>query len=120
MAATARHPQPVEKSPLPHQAWDALIREHDGHLLQSWNWGEFKQRQGWDVERIWIEQDGATAAGQILFKQGGPFTIAYIPRGPTLPGGGTDVALALFEAIDRACRARRALHLIVEPNEEFS
>ncbi|MFL5761668.1 MAG: lipid II:glycine glycyltransferase FemX [Thermomicrobiales bacterium] len=119
MPTTALQPLLGEKLSSSHQDWDALIRENEGHLLQSWNWGEFKQRQGWEVERISVEQDGATAGGQILFKRGGPFSIAYIPRGPVLPRGGSNLGVALLEEIDRTCRGRRALHLIVEPNEDL-
>lgn len=36
--------------------WDDAIARLDGDLLQSWRWGEFKQRHGWNVERIHVEQ----------------------------------------------------------------
>jgi lipid II:glycine glycyltransferase (peptidoglycan interpeptide bridge formation enzyme) len=97
--------------------WDRSVVNNGGHLLQSWNWGEFKRRHGWEVERITVDLDGRSANCQVLFKQGGPFTIAYVPRGPVIPEGDGQVTKVLFEEIDRVCRSRRALHVIFEPNK---
>ncbi|MGH2561392.1 MAG: lipid II:glycine glycyltransferase FemX [Thermomicrobiales bacterium] len=99
------------------QAWDDRVRLESGHLLQSWRWGEFKRLHGWDTERVLVASSGQLAMAQILFRQAGPFTIGYIPRGPVLPTNGVDTVRDLFLAIDRLCRSRRSLHLIVESDE---
>lgn len=97
--------------------WDDRARRNNGHLLQSWQWGEFKQRHGWDVERVSVSHGGRVGLAQLLFKQRGPLSIAYLPRGPVLPEGDGEVARELVAAIDDACRQRRSLHLVIEPNE---
>jgi lipid II:glycine glycyltransferase (peptidoglycan interpeptide bridge formation enzyme) len=94
--------------------WDADVTALGGSLLQSWDWGAFKARHGWEVERIRVEVGGRAGLAQVLFRRMGPLSIGYLPRGPVL-GGGPEVASALFVAIDAACWRRRAVFLIVEP-----
>ncbi|MGH2533977.1 MAG: lipid II:glycine glycyltransferase FemX [Thermomicrobiales bacterium] len=98
------------------QAWDERVLAGHGHMLQSWRWGEFKQLHGWETERILVAKGGQVALAQILFRHVGPFSIAYIPRGPLFPPKGIEVVRALIHEVDRLCRSKRSLHLIVEPN----
>lgn len=94
-------------------SWDATLLGLDGHLLQSWRWGDFKSRHGWEVERVIV--DGAqTAMAQVLFRRRGPVTVAYIPRGPAFSPGAVEALHELFRRIDRICTRRRALYLMVE------
>ncbi len=97
-------------------SWDALLVSEDGDLLQSWLWGEFKQRHGWVTERVLVEAGAGSAMAQILFRKRGPFTVAYMPRGPVL---GPDDALAaeMLTAIDAACAKHRAILLVIEPHQ---
>ncbi|HKG25505.1 MAG TPA: peptidoglycan bridge formation glycyltransferase FemA/FemB family protein, partial [Thermomicrobiales bacterium] len=97
--------------------WDESVRALGGHLLQSWRWGEFKSSQGWEVERVSVSVGvGRSAMAQILFRHRGPVSVGYIPRGPVFETGDEEAVRALFGRIDRVCRARRALYLIVEPD----
>ena len=95
--------------------WDAALLRGGGHLLQSWRWGEFKRRHGWQVERVAMDAPGGGAMGQVLYRHRGPVSIGYLPRGPVAFGGEAGVR-RLFEAIDRASGRHRALSLVVEPN----
>lgn len=101
----------------PAVAWNARLREHGGHLLQSWTWGDFKQRHGWIVERILVEGPNGTAMAQILFRRQGPLSIGYIPRGPMIAGDAETLWPELWAMIDQAARRQRAISVIVEPNE---
>ena len=93
-----------------------MLGSEDGDLLQSWLWGEFKQRHGWATERVLIDGASGTAMAQILFRKRGPFTVAYLPRGPVL-GPGDTLAADLLSGIDAACTARRAILLVIEPHQ---
>jgi lipid II:glycine glycyltransferase (peptidoglycan interpeptide bridge formation enzyme) len=99
--------------------WDSFAEANGGHLLQSWKWGEFKARHGWSVERVLFFDGEHRAGAQILFKQGGPFSIAYIPRGPIVPPGEHACRDKLIAKIDEVCRSRRALNVILEPNDSL-
>ena len=96
--------------------WDDAVGEGDGHLLQSWRWGEFKRRHGWDVERFAVATERSVNMAQVLFKKRGPISIAYIPRGPVFDRRDAAGLRRLFEQIDAACKKRRALYLVVESN----
>jgi len=104
--------------------WDEFIkRSPSGHLLQSWTWGEFKARFGWQALRMAVvEGDRIVAATQVLFR---PLpiislTTAYIPKGPLVDHSAppTPGARALLSALHDACRRKRAISLKVEPDWE--
>ena len=102
-------------SPVDHAQWDDEVVALGGSSLQTWRWGEFKAEHGWTVERIRVAVGDHVGLAQILFRRFGPFSLAYVPRGPVLPDHSA-TALALFEAIDRVCRQHRAISLVVEPD----
>ncbi|MEW6569111.1 MAG: peptidoglycan bridge formation glycyltransferase FemA/FemB family protein [Chloroflexota bacterium] len=68
--------------------WEHLLLSlPEAHLLQSWHWGEFKQRYGWQARRLaWRRPDGTpVAAAQVLTRAGAAgLTVLYCPRGPVL------------------------------------
>lgn len=97
--------------------WDEAANGAGGHLLQSWRWGTFKGRHGWSPERVVVERGGERAMAQLLLRSRGPLRLAYLPRGPVLSRPDPDLAGELFAAVDRRCRSRGAMSLVVEPNE---
>lgn len=100
-------------------AWNGAVAAAGGHLLQSWEWGEFKSLHGWGVDRVALNEHGEFAAAQILFKKRGPMSMAYVPRGPVLSGSDNprSLFLELRRDIDASCRRNRSITLIVEQNE---
>ena len=96
--------------------WDDAVRFGGGHLLQSWRWGEFKKRHGWEVERFAVVSERGANLAQVLYKSRGPVSLAYIPRGPVFDPGDNDGLRELFAQIDAASKKRRALYLMVESN----
>jgi lipid II:glycine glycyltransferase (peptidoglycan interpeptide bridge formation enzyme) len=100
-------------------AWNGAVEAAGGHLLQSWEWGEFKSRHGWQVDRVAVDNGGGFAGAQILYKRRGPVSMAYVPRGPVLADAERprDRFLELRRRIDAACRRRRSLTLIIEQND---
>ncbi len=108
----------AEETRLDGASWDALLSGEDGDLLQSWLWGEFKQRHGWATERVLAENGTGTALAQILFRKRGPFTIAYMPRGPVL-GPDEGLATEMLSAIDAVCAKHRAILLVIEPHKQL-
>jgi peptidoglycan pentaglycine glycine transferase (the first glycine) len=98
-------------------AWDQLLAAHrDGHLLQSWAWGQLKARFGWSVERLAVGQ----ACAQVLYRPlpGGMGSIAYVPKGPAMDYGDQAACHALLAALRPLAQRRRALCLKIEPNLE--
>ena len=89
---------------------------HGGHLLQSWQWGEFKSQFGWQPERVSVSTADGDGYAQILFRKKGPISIGYIPRGPIMTGDPDLVWAALRREIDRAARRHRAITVYIEPD----
>ncbi len=85
----------------------------NSHLLQSRAWGELKSQFGWTPQRLEIE--GGIA--QILYRHlplG--FTIAYIPKGPTVDWDNVNLCQTLFSTIHGEAKQQRAIFLKIEPN----
>ncbi|MCJ7511541.1 MAG: peptidoglycan bridge formation glycyltransferase FemA/FemB family protein [Anaerolineales bacterium] len=68
--------------------WNAGVAALPGsHVLQSWEWGEFKAGYGWQPRRLaWRQPDGTfRAAAQVLERRSGRLAglrLLYCPRGP--------------------------------------
>jgi peptidoglycan pentaglycine glycine transferase (the first glycine) len=115
---------PITTSNLPNNqgspelaiSWNDRLLAANGHFLQSWEWGEFKQRHGWRAERILVEGDAGRAQAQILYRGRFGVTAGYVPRGPVLDGDPIRLWPLLRNEIDRAGRSRRALMTLIEPD----
>ena len=86
---------------------DAHKLEYDlmvTHIMQSWNWGEFRKSVGTNIERYGIyKNDKLVKAFQISFHEVPVIKkyVGYLPKGP-LPD--SDLALALKQiAVERNC-----------------
>jgi lipid II:glycine glycyltransferase (peptidoglycan interpeptide bridge formation enzyme) len=103
-------------APVDQLEWDAAVLSCGGHLLQSWRWGTFKNRFGWDVERIAIPHDGRVSLAQVLFRTKAGVSIGYIPRGPVWTPDDPDAIDELWARVDEVARRRRTLTIIIEPD----
>lgn len=101
--------------PSEQERWDAAIQAGGGHFLQSWRWAAFKERHGWRAERVEAGTPDRIARALVLFRQQGPVSIGYVPRGPVVDGD-PDAAAVLWNEIDRRAKRHRALTLLVEPD----
>ena len=102
-------------------AWNCFVATAGGSLLQSWQWGEFKRCQGWDVLRlVALEGQEPCAAVQVLARVI-PFCGAffYAPEGPVLAdqdwAAGAAPLPPLLDAMRRQGRSCGALTLRVDP-----
>lgn len=99
--------------------WNAFVSQKPFFsLLQSWEWGEFKQRLGWKVYRIAVEKQGQLiSAAQLLIKSMGRGLpgMAYIPRGPLIDWEDREMTSALLDALHSIARKHRAICLRIEP-----
>lgn len=112
--ALVRHLEPHESG-----LWDDFVSgAPNGHLLQSWAWGEFKRNHAWQPVRLALFVDGEIrAAAQVLLRSVGGFSLAYVPRGPVVPADRPDLYGPILQAIHRLARKRHSVFLELEPNE---
>lgn len=110
------------------EQWDHFISEQpNGHLLQSWGWGELKASQGWSPLRLalWDTQEQPhkmVAAAQVLCRGAAHMPLwvghlAYIPEGPVLDWSQPGECETLFSQLHPLLRRRGALALRIEPNQ---
>jgi lipid II:glycine glycyltransferase (peptidoglycan interpeptide bridge formation enzyme) len=101
--------------------WDEFVAEHrDGGFLQSWRWGELKQRYGWRAIRLAIHGDtGFVAGAQVLVRTrniwpgGPPVGLTYVPRGPLTDA--QDDVMAIVHAAVELARDSGASFVRIEP-----
>lgn len=100
-------------------AWNALLRPLPcAHVLQTWEWGEFKRRTtGWTPERLAFRQDDQiVAAAQILTRRVGPLRVMYVPKGPALDYADSGLLAAVLDHLQRLARRRGAIWLKIDPD----
>ena len=86
------------------------------HVLQSWEWGQFKSRWGWSPRYFTNEED--TAAALVLRRTFSPLklNILYVPKGPAMDyANGALVDEALGELVAVA-RRDRAIFIKIDPD----
>jgi lipid II:glycine glycyltransferase (peptidoglycan interpeptide bridge formation enzyme) len=108
--------------------WDRFVSEHpQGHLLQSWQWGELKACTGWSPLRLalWDTEQQAIVAGAQVLRRTAPHLplslghLAYIPKGPLLDWSQGDLCTAFFMQLHRLLRQQGAIALRIEPALEM-
>lgn len=99
--------------------WNAFVaKDSNFALLQSWEWGEFKEKLGWMAFRVAVESNGCMEAGaQMLIKPmlAGRVSVAYVPRGPVGDWLNKETASCLLSELHRIARAHNAVFLKIEP-----
>jgi peptidoglycan pentaglycine glycine transferase (the first glycine) len=100
--------------------WNTYVAASpSGHVLQSWEWGEFKQRSGWRAIRIALT-DGPDfrAAAQVLIRPlpYGAGRLAYVPKGPVLDYDDEALLPAMLAALRSFAADERVISLKIEPD----
>lgn len=100
--------------------WDDLIRPLPGaHILQTVEWGAFKQRvTGWTPAfHAWRDpQDVPQAAAMVLTRRLGPLAVMYAPRGPMLNAHRADHLDAVLSGLEQLARRQRAIQIKIDPD----
>ncbi len=98
---------------------DALLRLPDAHVLQTWEWGAFKERHGWRAERwLWEKEGRPQAAASVLSRPLGPWSsgVMYVPKGPVLDYDDTDLLTSVLSDLEHLARERGAIFLKIDPD----
>lgn len=118
MADTARRGGPPARTCTDPAAWDGLAATLPGaHLLQSWAWGDFKARTGWQPRRlVWDTANGPAAAQVLARSVGRVATVLYVPKGPLLAWNHADARGLVLDALEALARRERAILIKIDPD----
>ena len=94
--------------------WNAHVLTLGGSVLQSWEWGAFRESHGWRTLRLM--DDAGTAAAQVLLRDlpiPGLGALAYVPHGPLCSADNYFVGVA--QSVAQHARANGASLIRIEP-----
>jgi lipid II:glycine glycyltransferase (peptidoglycan interpeptide bridge formation enzyme) len=102
------------------ERWDqSLLALPNAHVLQSWDWGEFKGRWGWQAHRLlWRMAGRPVAAAQLLRRRlpGTPWNFLYVSKGPVLDYGDGALVEQVLADLAAFARRNRALFIKIDPD----
>ena len=102
---------------IPTLEYDQFVKEHElGNVLQSSAWEKVKS--DWNHERLGVyEGEKLLAVASILIKSL-PFgyKMFYIPRGPILDYGDTELLSFVIQSIKSYARSKRAIFVTFDPS----
>ncbi|MFW5772329.1 MAG: lipid II:glycine glycyltransferase FemX [Phototrophicaceae bacterium] len=103
------------------QQWNAALRQFpQAHVLQTWEWGQFKQATtGWKPTRLLFWQTNSAAPiamASVLTRRAGPLAVMYVPKGPILDYTNTYLAAQILHRLEQFAVSQRAIWLKIDPD----
>lgn len=98
--------------------WNMLLANFPtAHILQTWEWGEFKRATtGWQPERLAFRHDAELVAmASVQTRSIGLLRVMYVPRGPVFDHGNTELQQVLIKALEDIAKGSRAIWLKIDP-----
>ena len=100
--------------------WDAALAALPyRHILQSWEWGQFKSRWEWTPRYFLNEEDGVVnAAALVLRRTFSPLklNVLYVPKGPALDYADAALVDRVLAELVEIARRDRALFIKIDPD----
>ena len=99
--------------------WNASLRNLPyAHVLQTWEWGEFKRDTGrWTPLRLAFERDGRIVAmASLLTRSMGPLKVMYVSKGPALDYADVNLAQRVFSELETRADGFGDVWLKVDPD----
>jgi peptidoglycan pentaglycine glycine transferase (the first glycine) len=103
--------------------WNDTLRTLPyAHVLQSWEWGEFKRETtGWQPLRLaFTRADSAdgqpVAMASVGVRHVGPLKVMYAPKGPALDYSDPALVAAVLDALQAIARREGAVWLKIDPD----
>jgi lipid II:glycine glycyltransferase (peptidoglycan interpeptide bridge formation enzyme) len=122
---------PVIQAIQNREEWDQTLASLPGsHILQSWDWGEFKSRWGWEAQRLlWVKPNQTSevfktsevspiAAAQILRRPipRTPWSFLYVSKGPAMDYADASLANQVLADLESHTRQTKALFIKIDPD----
>lgn len=101
------------------QSWNDRLRElPSAHVLQTWDWGAFKQATGgWQPTRLAFQRGGQVVAlASLLKRRIGPLTVMTVSKGPALDYRDSALTEAALLALEKRARRLGNVWLKIDPD----
>jgi len=106
------------------QAWDELIQTlPNAHILQTWEWGQSKIRNGWQPYHVvWEDSHGQLQAAALVLSRktqplpGLSIEVLYCPKGPLLDWADQALAAQVIADLEGFARQRKAVFIKIDPD----
>jgi peptidoglycan pentaglycine glycine transferase (the first glycine) len=98
---------------------EAVAKLPCSHVLQSFEWGEFKAKYDWKPTRLLFEKGGQVrAAASVLCRQLSrfPLRVMYVPKGPLLDYSGGQLLSRVLASLEELARAQWAIFIKMDPD----
>ena len=88
------------------------------HVLQTWDWGEFKRATGrWEPLRLAFERGGQVfAMASLLTRKLGPLKVVYVGKGPALDYSDVELAVQVLGELERRANRFGVVWLKIDPD----
>lgn len=99
--------------------WNAALRTLPyAHVLQTWEWGEFKRATtGWQPLRLAFKRGAdVVAMASVGIRSVGPLRVMYAPKGPALAYEDAELCAFVLDHLQRLARQQRAIWLKIDPD----
>ena len=100
--------------------WNAALASLPArHVLQTWEWGQFKSRWGWSPRYLLFEQDGRPRAAAMVLKRTLPrlgLGVLYVPKGPALDYDDAALVDAVLAELESLARQEKAIFIKIDPD----
>lgn len=99
--------------------WNDSLRELPyAHILQTWEWGEFKRdTTGWHPQRLAFQKNGKTVAmASVGVRSVGPLKVMYVSKGPALAYEDANLFEQVLIALENRAKSQRAIWLKIDPD----
>ena len=101
------------------ETWDALISPLPGvHLLQTWEWGQFKALNGWRPRpEVWRDARGNVCAAALVLRRSAPggLSVLYVPRGPLVDWNDPVLSRRVIHDLQDMARRQGAIFIKMDP-----
>jgi lipid II:glycine glycyltransferase (peptidoglycan interpeptide bridge formation enzyme) len=97
----------------------ALLKLPYNHVLQSYEWGQFKTQYGWKSLRLLFEEDGLVQAAASILRRKFPYLplcIMYVPKGPVLDYGDEKLLKLVLDTLEDVARRYHAIFIKIDPD----
>jgi peptidoglycan pentaglycine glycine transferase (the first glycine) len=100
--------------------WNATILKLPyHHVLQSYQWGQFKSRHGWSAFPLLFRARGEVRAAALVLRRTLPLLpwgVMYVPKGPLLDYGDLQLVDQVLATLEAFARRQKALLIKIDPD----